>query len=176
MIRCLRSEPRCWDVCSVSGRRLAIWPPLGREHPLCGVGVLARILFMVPRCLLNMFINSVVLLSRLAILLRGFLVFGLRAWLSKMALRAFDPLFWRLQMRVQRSLACVRYWTRHQVVQRWCGDTSCPPGGSWYPARVTWARIGHLGINGLEEGVWYCRVGGLGAKGWSQKSYVAGQS
>ena len=28
-----------------------------------------------------------------------------------------------------------------------------PPGGFWYPIRVTWTRIGHQTINGLDEGV-----------------------
>ena len=33
-----------------------------------------------------------------------------------------------------------------------CGRTFPPPGGSWYPFRVTWIRIGHQAINGLDEG------------------------
>ena len=42
--------------------------------------------------------------------------------------------------------------TRHkyQVCQGRCGHTFPPPGGSWYPIRVTWIRIGHQAINGLE--------------------------
>ena len=43
--------------------------------------------------------------------------------------------------------------TRNQVVQGRCGDTFHPPGGSWYPIRVTWTRIGHQAIDGLDEGV-----------------------
>ena len=35
-----------------------------------------------------------------------------------------------------------------------CGHTFPPPGGSWYPIRVTWIRIGHQAINGLDECVW----------------------
>ena len=31
--------------------------------------------------------------------------------------------------------------------------------------RVTWTRIGHQAINGLDEGVWYHTIGDLGAKG-----------
>ena len=46
-----------------------------------------------------------------------------------------------------------------------CGHTFPPPGGSWYPIRVTWIRIGHQAINGLDEGVWNHTVGNLGAKG-----------
>ena len=34
-----------------------------------------------------------------------------------------------------------------------CGHTFPPPGGSWNPTRVTWTRIGHQAINGLDEGV-----------------------
>ena len=49
--------------------------------------------------------------------------------------------------------------------QGWCGHTFPPPGGSWYPIRVTWARIGHQAINGLDEGVWNRTVGDLGAEG-----------
>ena len=44
-------------------------------------------------------------------------------------------------------------------------DTFPPPGGSWYPIRVTWTWIGHQAINGLDEGVWNHTVGDLGAKG-----------
>ena len=46
-----------------------------------------------------------------------------------------------------------------------CGHTFPPPGGSWYPIRVTWIRIGHQAINGLDEGVLYHKIGDLGAKG-----------
>ena len=46
-----------------------------------------------------------------------------------------------------------------------CGHTFPPSGGSWYPIRVTWIRIGHQAINGLDEGVFDRRVGDLGAKG-----------
>ena len=34
-----------------------------------------------------------------------------------------------------------------------------------YPIRVTWTRIGHQAINGLDEGVWNRTVGDLGAEG-----------
>ena len=46
-----------------------------------------------------------------------------------------------------------------------CGHTFPPPGGSWYPIRVTWTRIGHQAINGLDEDVWNRTFGDLGAKG-----------
>ena len=46
-----------------------------------------------------------------------------------------------------------------------CGRTFPPPGGSWYPIRVTWIRFGHQAINGLDEGVWNHTVGDLGVKG-----------
>ena len=46
-----------------------------------------------------------------------------------------------------------------------CGHTFGPPGGSGYPIRVTWARIGHQAIDGPDEGVSNCTVGDLGAKG-----------
>ena len=55
--------------------------------------------------------------------------------------------------------------TGTRQVRRRCGHTFPPPGGSWYPIRVTWIRIGHQGINGLDEGVWDRTVGNLGAKG-----------
>ena len=42
---------------------------------------------------------------------------------------------------------------RNQATQGGCGHTFPPPGGSWYPIRVTWTRIGHQAINGLDEGV-----------------------
>ena len=42
---------------------------------------------------------------------------------------------------------------RNQASQGGCGHTFPPPGGSWYPIRVTWTRIGHQAINGLDEGV-----------------------
>ena len=32
-----------------------------------------------------------------------------------------------------------------------------------YPIRVTWTRIGHQAIDGLDEGVWNHTVGDLGA-------------
>ena len=54
---------------------------------------------------------------------------------------------------------------RYQAGQGKCGHTSPPPGGSWYPIRVTWIRIGHQAINGLDEGVWNRTVGDLGARG-----------
>ena len=46
-----------------------------------------------------------------------------------------------------------------------CGHTFPPPGGSWYPIRVPWIRIGHQAIDGLDEGVWNHTVGDLGAEG-----------
>ena len=46
-----------------------------------------------------------------------------------------------------------------------CGHTFPPPRGSFYPIRVTWARIGHQAIDGLHEGVSNRTVGDLGAKG-----------
>ena len=54
---------------------------------------------------------------------------------------------------------------RNQARQGRCGHTSFPPGGSWYPIRLTWTRIGHQAINGLDEGVWNRTFGDLGAKG-----------
>ena len=42
---------------------------------------------------------------------------------------------------------------RNQAGQGRCGHTFPPPGGFWYPIRVTWTRIGHQTINGLDEGV-----------------------
>ena len=42
---------------------------------------------------------------------------------------------------------------RYQACQGRCGHTFPPPGGSWYPIRVTWMRIGHQAIDGLDEGV-----------------------
>ena len=54
---------------------------------------------------------------------------------------------------------------RYQACQGRCGHTFPPPGGSWYAIRVTWIRIGHQAINGLDEGVWNRKVGDLGAKG-----------
>ena len=41
---------------------------------------------------------------------------------------------------------------------------SLHPEGSWYPIRVTWIRIRHQAINGLDEGVFDRLVGDLGAK------------
>ena len=57
--------------------------------------------------------------------------------------------------------------TRHgyQARQGRCGHTFPPPGGSWYPIRVTCIRIGHQAINELDEGVWNRSVRDLGAKG-----------
>ena len=55
---------------------------------------------------------------------------------------------------------------RYQAGQGKCGHTFPPPGGSWYPIRVTWKRIGHQAINGLDEG----------AKGYRQSLYVPCQS
>ena len=54
---------------------------------------------------------------------------------------------------------------RYQAKQGRCGHTFPPPGGSWYPIRVTWIRIGHQAIDGLDEGVWNRTIGDLGAKG-----------
>ena len=54
---------------------------------------------------------------------------------------------------------------RYQEGQGRCGHTFPPPGGSWYPIRVTWIRIGHQAIDGLDEGVRDRTVGDLGAKG-----------
>ena len=51
---------------------------------------------------------------------------------------------------------------RNQASQGGCGHTFPPPGGSWYPIRVTWTRIGHQAINGLDEGVWYRHDRGFG--------------
>ena len=42
---------------------------------------------------------------------------------------------------------------RYQACQGKCGHAFPPPGGSWYPIRVTWIRIGHQAIDGLDEGV-----------------------
>ena len=42
---------------------------------------------------------------------------------------------------------------------------SLHPEVSWYPICVTWTWVGHQAINGLDEGVWNCTVGDLGAKG-----------
>ena len=46
--------------------------------------------------------------------------------------------------------------TRHrfQAAKGRCGHTFPPPGGSWCPIRVTWTRVGHQAIDGLDEGVW----------------------
>ena len=55
--------------------------------------------------------------------------------------------------------------TGSRRVREGCGHTFPPPGGSWYPIRVTWIRIGHQAINGLDEGVRNRTVGDLGAKG-----------
>ena len=49
--------------------------------------------------------------------------------------------------------------------QRRCGHTFPPPGGSLLPFCVTWIRIEHQAINGLDEGVWNRTVGDLGAEG-----------
>ena len=38
-----------------------------------------------------------------------------------------------------------------QARQGRCGHTFPPPGGSWYPTRVTWIRIGHQAIDGLTK-------------------------
>ena len=43
---------------------------------------------------------------------------------------------------------------RNQASQGGCGHTFPPPGGSWYPIRVTWTRIRYQAINGLDEGVY----------------------
>ena len=53
---------------------------------------------------------------------------------------------------------------RYQACQGRCGHTFDPHGGSWYPIRVTWIRIGHQAIDGLDEGVWNRTIGDLGAK------------
>ena len=42
---------------------------------------------------------------------------------------------------------------RYQAGQGKCGHALPPPGGSWYAIRVTWIRIGHQAIDGLDEGV-----------------------
>ena len=55
--------------------------------------------------------------------------------------------------------------TGTRTCQGRCGHTFPPPGGSWYPIRVTWTRIGHQAIDGLDEGVWNRTIGDLGAKG-----------
>ena len=55
---------------------------------------------------------------------------------------------------------------RYQACQGRCGHTFPPPGGSWYPIRNTWVRIGHQAINGLEEGVWHRTVEDLGSEGY----------
>ena len=54
---------------------------------------------------------------------------------------------------------------RYQECQGRCGHTFPPTGGSWYPIRVTWIRIGHQAIDGLDEGVWNRTIRDLGAKG-----------
>ena len=54
---------------------------------------------------------------------------------------------------------------RYQAGQWKCGHTFPPPGGYWYPTRVTWIRIGHQAIDGLDEGVWNRTIVDLGAKG-----------
>ena len=53
-----------------------------------------------------------------------------------------------------------RHW--YQACQGRCGHTFPPPGGSWYPIRVTWIRIGHQVIDGLDEGVWNRTSRGFG--------------
>ena len=55
--------------------------------------------------------------------------------------------------------------TGSRQVKGTCGHTFPPPGGSWYPIRVTRIWIGHQAIDGLDEGVWNCTIGDLGAKG-----------
>ena len=65
---------------------------------------------------------------------------------------------------------------RYQAGQGKCGHTFLPPGGSWYPIRVTWIRIGHQAIDGLDESVWNHTVGNLGAKGQRQDLHVPCQS
>ena len=72
------------------------------------------------------------------------------------------------------SREATRHW--YQAKQGKCGHTFPPPGGSWYPIRVTWTRIGHQAIDGLDEGVWNRTVGDLGAKGYRQDLYVPCQS
>ena len=57
-----------------------------------------------------------------------------------------------------------------------CVHTFPPPGGSWYPIRVTLSRIVHQAINGLDEGAWNCTVEDLGARGYRQDLYVPCQS
>ena len=64
--------------------------------------------------------------------------------------------------------------TRH--VREGAVTPSLPPGGSWYPIRVNWVRIGHQAIDGLDEGVWNCTVRDMGAKGYRQDLYVPCQS
>ena len=72
------------------------------------------------------------------------------------------------------SQEATRHW--YQAKQGKCGHTFPPPGGSWYPTRVTWIRIGHQANDGLDEGVWNRTVGDLGAKGYRQDLYVPCQS
>ena len=65
--------------------------------------------------------------------------------------------------RLQVSQEATRH--RYQACQGRCGHTFPPPGGSWYAIRVTWTRIGHQAIDGLDEGVWNRMIGDLGANG-----------
>ena len=51
---------------------------------------------------------------------------------------------------------------RYQAGQGKCGHTFPPPGCSWYPIRVTWIRIGHQALDGLDEGVWNRTIGDSG--------------
>ena len=66
---------------------------------------------------------------------------------------------------VAGSLRRMQPGTGTRQVKGRCGHTFPPPGGSWYPIRVTWIRIGHQAIDGLDKGVWNHTVGNLGAKG-----------
>ena len=64
--------------------------------------------------------------------------------------------------------ACSNSWSDTVWVPRAQGGSKCTfpsPGSSWYPIRVTWIRIGHQAIDGLDEGVWNRTVGDLSAKG-----------
>ena len=71
----------------------------------------------------------------------------------------------RVRGQVAGSLPRRQPGTETRRVRGGCGHTFPPPGGSWYPIRVTWTRIGHQAIDGLDEGVWNCTIGDLGAKG-----------
>ena len=71
----------------------------------------------------------------------------------------------RVRGQVAGSIPRMQPGTGTRPCQGRCGHTFPPPGGSWYPIRVTWIRIGHQAIDGLDEGVWNRTIGDLGAKG-----------